>query len=234
MHTSSPNHTRTAQEEMLRIQIVERGITNPRLLAALRAVPRHHFFPPGTRDNVYADRPHPIGHGQTISQPYIVALMTDRLDLQPLHRVLEIGTGSGYQTAVLSHLVGEVYTIERVKPLLDEAFERLQSLHYKNIRFKLADGSMGWPFPSPSTGTSPDASPDASPPPFDRILIAAGLPNLPRPLLLSQLADGGTAILPIGPPDHQMLTLVRRQNTTLASTEICPCRFVKLIGAQAW
>ncbi|MBC7770972.1 MAG: protein-L-isoaspartate(D-aspartate) O-methyltransferase [Pyrinomonadaceae bacterium] len=212
------NPANQALEEMLRIQVIERGITTPRTLRALRAVPRDAFFPPGTRDNVYADKAQPIGHGQTISQPYIVALMTDRLDIQPTDNVLEIGTGSGYQTAVLSMLAARVYTIERVKPLLDTAFDRLGTLALKNIHFRLADGTQGW----------------AEFAPYDRILIAAGAPQVPEKLLLSNLKDGGLAIFPLGPEANQTLTLIRRQGDSLRPTPICPVRFVKLIGIEGW
>lgn len=203
---------------MLRLQIIERGITHPRLLAAMRKVPRAAFFPPDFPDNIYADRPHPIGYGQTISQPYMVALMSDRLDVQPEHRVLEIGTGSGYQTAVLAHLAREVYSIERIKPLLDAAFERLMDLGLRNVRLRHGDGTLGWPEAAP----------------FDRILIAAGAPELPRTLLLGQLADGGTAVLPVGPLYDQQLVRVQRAGEQLRTETICPCRFVKLVGREGW
>jgi protein-L-isoaspartate(D-aspartate) O-methyltransferase len=205
-------------DRMIRQQITERGITNPRLLDAIRAVPRELFVPQDYKDQAFADRPSPFGFGQTISQPYMVALMTDRLDVQPTHKVLEIGTGSGYQTAILAHLAREVWSVERVKPLLDEAFERLMSLPLRNIRLRHGDGTTGWPEPAP----------------FDRILIAAGAPELPRELLLSHLVDGGIAVLPVGPEDEQMLVEVRRRGDQLDTTDICPCRFVKLIGQHGW
>ncbi len=203
---------------MIQQQVMERGITDQRILDALRNVPREKFFPNGSRDDAFADRASPIGHGQTISQPYIVALMTHRLDLREEHRVLEIGTGSGYQTALLSRLAGEVYSIERVKPLLDEAWERLMEMGVKNVRFRYGDGTEGWPEAAP----------------FDRILIAAGAPKLPRELLKQQLKDGGIAILPIGPQDRQMLVEVRRNGDKLETADICGCRFVKLIGKNGW
>src|SRR5687768_6006217 len=166
-------------EEMIRRQVIERGIRDERVLNALRSVPRDKFFSADSANEAYADRAAPIGHGQTISQPYMVALMTERLDLKADHRVLEIGTGSGYQTAILSHLCREVFSIERVKPLLDEAFHRLGELGIRNVRLRLGDGTLGWPEAAP----------------FDRILIAAGAPTLPQTLLLDQLADGGLAVL---------------------------------------
>jgi protein-L-isoaspartate(D-aspartate) O-methyltransferase len=209
---------RERQEQMIQQQVVERGLRDARVLDALRAVPRDRFFPADLRDEAYADRPADIGHGQTISQPYIVALMTHRLGLHGGERVLEVGTGSGYQTAVLARLAGEVFTVERVKPLLDEAFERLLSLGVRNVHFRHGDGTLGWP--------------DAAP--FDRILITAGAPTLPEQLLREQLAPGGVAVLPVGPADEQMLVEVRRRGDRLVSTDVCPCRFVKLIGREGW
>lgn len=208
----------TPQEVMIRQQIIERGIRDDRVISAMRAVPREKFFPNETRDSAYADRAASIGHDQTISQPYMVALMTARLQIAPEHRVLEIGTGSGYQTAILSKLAREVYSIERIKPLLDEAFERLLSLEIRNAHFRFGDGTKGWP--------------DAAP--FDRILITAGAPDIPEMLLKTQLVDGGIAVLPVGPAHEQMLIEVVRKGDQLARTDICACRFVKLIGAEGW
>jgi protein-L-isoaspartate(D-aspartate) O-methyltransferase len=205
-------------ERMIQQQVVERGIRDDRVLAALRAVPRDQFFRKDARREAYADRSAPIGHGQTISQPYIVALMTARLDLRPEHRVLELGTGSGYQTAILAKLAREVYTIERVKPLLDEAFERLHGMGFHNVHFRYGDGTLGWPEQAP----------------FDRILIAAGAPRIPEELLHAQLTDGGIAVLPFGAEDEQMLVEVRKHGKALKTTEVCPCRFVKLIGKEGW
>jgi protein-L-isoaspartate(D-aspartate) O-methyltransferase len=208
----------TPQEQMIRQQIIERGIRDERIIAALRAIPRDKFFPADLRDSAYADRAAPIGHDQTISQPYMVALMTSRLQLAPEHKVLEIGTGSGYQTAILAKLAREIYTVERVKPLLDEAFERLLSLEIRNVHYRFADGTKGWPEAAP----------------FDRILITAGAPTVPEALLQSQLLDGGVAVLPVGPADEQMLVEVQRIGDKLLKTDICACRFVKLIGAEGW
>src|SRR5687767_2946146 len=188
---------------MIRQQVIERGLTDERVLAAMRAVPREMFFADEFRHEAHADRAAPIGHGQTISQPYMVALMSSRLDVRPEHRVLELGTGSGYQTAVLAHLAGRVYSIERVKPLLDEAFERVLTLGLRNVHFRHGDGTLGWPEHAP----------------YDRILITAGAPELPRALLMNQLADGGIAVLPVGPADEQMLVEVRRRGNDLAVTD---------------
>ena len=203
---------------MIQQQVVERGITDERVIAAMRDIPRERFFRPDTKSEAYAGRATPIGHGQTISEPYIVALMTHRLDVRPEHKVLELGTGTGYQTAVLAKLAGQVYSVERVKPLLDQAFERILDLGYRNVHFRHGDGTIGWPDQAP----------------FDRIMITAGAPEIPRELLLNQLKDGGLAVLPAGPEDDQMLLEVRRDGNELKTTDICPCRFVKLIGKQGW
>lgn len=203
---------------MIREQLIGRGIEDQRVLDAMRAVPRELFFPPDSRHEAYDDRAAPIGHGQTISQPYIVALMTERLEVEPAHRVLEVGTGSGYHTAVLARLAAEVYTIERIAPLLDEACRRLTALGVDNVRFKHGDGTTGWPEFAP----------------FNRIIITAGAPRIPRLLLLEQLCDGGIAVLPVGPIDEQVLVRVRRRGGELMSEEFCPCRFVKLIGEYGW
>ena len=205
-------------ERMIQQQVVERGIRDERVLDALRSVPRELFFPEDGRQSAFADRAAPIGHGQTISQPYMVALMSQRLDLRPDHRVLEIGTGSGYQTAVLARLAGEVYSVERVKPLLDAAFERVLGLGVRRVHFRHGDGTLGWPEAAP----------------FDRMIVTAGAPELPRQLLLGQLKDGGIAVLPVGPQDDQMLVEVRREGDELKVTDVCPCRFVKLIGQEGW
>src|SRR5688572_12228325 len=205
-------------ERMIQQQVVERGIRDERVLDALRSVPREQFFQEESRHAAFADRAAPIGHGQMISQPYMVALMTQRLDLRPEHRVLELGTGSGYQTAILCRLAGEVYSVERVKPLLDAAFERVLALGLRNVHFRHGDGTLGWPEAAP----------------FDRILVTAGAPEVPRNLLLGQLKDGGIAVLPVGPQDDQMLVEVRRHGDQLKVTDVCPCRFVKLIGQEGW
>ena len=205
-------------EMMIQRQVVDRGITDERVLNALRSVPREKFFGDATRNEAFADRASPIGYGQTISQPYIVALMTERLEVAPEHTVLEIGTGSGYHTAVLAKLARHVYSVERVKPLLDDAWERLMDLGIRNVSFRHGDGTLGWPEKGP----------------FDRILIAAGAPEVPTALLLEQLKDGTLAVFPVGPEDHQMLVAIHRTGERLESTDITPCRFVKLIGKGGW
>ena len=205
-------------ERMIQQQVIDRGIRDERVLAALRGVPRELFFPAEDRKDAYADRSAAIGHGQTISQPYIVALMSARLEARPEHKVLELGTGSGYQTATLAKLAGEVWTVERLKPLLDEAFERLMGLNIRNVHYRFGDGTLGWPEAAP----------------FDRILITAGAPEMPRDLLLSQLKDGGIAVAPVGPIDKQMLMVIHRSGNELTTTNVCPVRFVKLIGKEGW
>jgi len=205
-------------EQMIQQQVVERGITDERVINALRMVPRQRFFPQEAREEAFADRAAPIGHGQTISQPYIVALMTQRLAPGETDKVLELGTGSGYQTAILAKLGGQVYSMERLKPLLDDAWERLMDMGVRNVHFRFGDGTKGWPEEAP----------------FDRILITAGAPELPKNLLLQQLKDGGIAVLPIGPQDRQVLVEVHRRGERLDTTEVCGCRFVKLIGEEGW
>ena len=205
-------------ERMLRQQVVDRGLRDPRLLEAMRTVRREKFFPNDLAADAHADRAAPIGHGQTISQPYIVALMTDRLSLAGTERVLEVGTGSGYQTAILAQLAAEVFTVERVKPLLDSAFERLHESGVTNIKFRHGDGSAGWPEFAP----------------FDRILIAAVAPAVPRRLLLDQLADGGIAVLPVGTGDKQTLLRLTRRGDELVREDVCACRFVPLIGKEGF
>ncbi len=199
---------------MIRKQIMDRGIVDARTLEAMRSVKRENFVPPDRREQAYIDEPVPIGHGQTISQPYIVALMTQRLDVQPENRVLEIGTGCGYQTAILARLAKEIYTIEIVKPLLDDAWERIMSLGIRNVHFRHGDGTRGWPQAAP----------------FDRILIGAAARTMPRRLLTEQLADNGSAVLPVGEERNQTLYHVRKNGSELVITDICPVRFVDLIG----
>lgn len=203
---------------MIRRQVIDRGISDPRVVAAMRAVPRDQFFPPDDREDAYLGQAAPIGFGQTISEPYIVALMTQALQLEPSHMVLELGTGSGYHTAVLAQLAREVYSVERIKPLLDDAFHRLGEMNIRNVHFRCGDGTLGW----------------ADKAPFDRIMAAAGAPEIPRALLLAQLKDGGIAVLPHGPMERQMLVSITRHGEQLQITNLCPCRFVKLIGAEGW
>ncbi|MCK9602876.1 MAG: protein-L-isoaspartate(D-aspartate) O-methyltransferase [Candidatus Omnitrophica bacterium] len=198
---------------MVEEQIAARGINNQRVLDAFLKVERHKFIPKELEVNAYADFPLPIGEGQTISQPYIVALMTDTLGLTGEERVLEIGTGSGYQTAILAELAKEVYTVERLIDLSERAENALKEAGYTNIRIKSGDGTQGWPEFAP----------------FDRIIVTAASPNIPKPLV-AQLKENGRLILPLGESISQILTLVEKHNAKINTKQICGCVFVPLIG----
>ena len=200
---------------MVHEQFIGRGrdITNARVLAALGSVPRHEFVPERVRNQAYEDHPLPIGYGQTISQPYIVAFMTEKLDPQPKDRVLEIGTGSGYQAAVLAKLVAKVYTIEIVEPLAERARADLQRLGYTNVLVRAGDGYLGWP--------------DAAP--FDAIIVTCAPDKVPQPLI-EQLKDGGRMIIPIGETWEQKLVLLRKRGQRLEETVVLPVRFVPMTG----
>ena len=202
---------------MVARQIEGRGVTAPRVLAAMRSVPRHRFVPEGLRASAYDDRPLPIGEGQTISQPYMVASMTAGLDPQPGDRVLEIGTGSGYQTAILARLASEVVSIERHAVLADRARTLLADLGVANVTVVVGDGSRGWP--------------DAAP--FDRILVTAGAPSVPA-ALTAQLAEGGRLVIPVGPAGLQHVTVIDRGGGRLHERTAEACTFVPLIGAEGW
>ncbi len=201
---------------MVREQLEARGIRDPRVLAAARRIPRHRFVAPEWADRAYEDRPLSIGHGQTISQPYMVACMSEALELRGGEKVLEIGTGSGYQTAVLCELGARVFSIERIPALVRDASERLAGLEYVPT-LREGDGSLGWPEEAP----------------FDRILVTAGAPELPI-TLLRQLAEGGSMVIPVGSELEQDLTLVRREDGRVRKTRICSCVFVKLVGREGW
>jgi protein-L-isoaspartate(D-aspartate) O-methyltransferase len=201
-----------SRQEMVRTQIAARGIKDPRVLDALRRVERHRFVPEWLRDHAYEDRPLAIGHDQTISQPYIVALMTEEARVKPGARVLEIGTGSGYQAAVLSVLAGQVSTIEIVEPLAREAAARLEALGYANVTVRAGDGYRGWPERAP----------------FDAILVTAAPPEIPRPLL-DQLAVGGRLVAPVGEGDQE-LVVVERTPAGLQRRRVIPVRFVPMTG----
>ena len=199
------------RDDMIAHQIVPRGITDPRVLAAMRRVPRHRFVPDSYARLAYADSPLPIGHGQTISQPSIVAFMTEALALQGHEKVLEIGTGSGYQAAVLAEIASRVLTIEIVEPLARQAARRLAELGYANVTVRAGDGYRGWPEEAP----------------FDAIIVTAATDHVPQPLL-DQLAIGGRLILPLG-DFFQTLTLYRRTKDGYERTELVPVRFVPLL-----
>lgn len=194
-----------------------RDITNRRVLEAMSAVPRHEFVPAELRAEAYADRPLPIGHGQTISQPFIVAFMTQALEPQPGDRVLEIGTGSGYQAAVLARLVRHVHTIEIVEPLARRAAADLLRLGLTNVTVRAGDGHRGWPEAAP----------------FDVIIVTCAPEAIP-PALVSQLRDGGRMILPVGTPETgQDLVLLRKQGDRVERTSVLPVRFVPMTGRPA-
>jgi len=194
-------------------KIAAGGVRDPRVVAALRAVPRHLFVPAALAAQAYQDTSLPIGGGQTISQPSIVAVMTAALELAATDRVLEIGTGSGYQTAILSRLAARVFTIERLRSLANDAHSRLEGLGCGNVVFRIADGSFGWQENAP----------------YQAILVAATAPEVPRPFV-EQLDVGGRLVLPIGTGDVQDLLLVRRTPEGVTTESLLPCRFVKLIG----
>jgi protein-L-isoaspartate(D-aspartate) O-methyltransferase len=203
---------RNARERMVMEQIAWRGVRDRRVLDALRKVPRHLFVPPVMQPYAYQDTPLPIGHGQTISQPYIVGFMSEALKLKAQDRVLEIGTGSGYQAAVLSLLVQEVYSIEIVEPLGKSASARLQSLGYTNVKVRIGDGYRGWPEAAP----------------FDAIIVTAAPGHTPQPLL-DQLAPGGRLVIPVG-KDVQTLVRVRRTPKGFHKERLLPVRFVPMTG----
>jgi protein-L-isoaspartate(D-aspartate) O-methyltransferase len=201
-----------AREAMVVSQIEERDVRDPRTLAAMRKVPRHLFVPPALAGEAYADHPLPIGHGQTISQPYIVAFMTEALGLRGGERVLEVGTGSGYQAAVLAEIAERVYTIEIVAPLAEEAGARLAGLGYRNVEVRAGDGYLGWPEAAP----------------FDAVIVTAAAPRIPEPLK-EQLKDGGRLVIPVG-EEYQELIVVTRQGTRYLEKRVLPVRFVPMTG----
>jgi len=212
----------TARQRMLRWNLRGRDITDPRVLAVMAEVPREEFIPQSYQSQAYGDGPLPIGMDQTISQPYIVALMTQELRVDPEREVLEIGTGSGYQTAVLSKLVKKVYTIERFSELADSAQAVLSKLGISNIEFYVGDGSNGWPASRlPASGC------------FDRIMITAGVPKIPEPLT-GQLADGGLIVAPVGGRSVQRLVACEKKADKLITRAICDVRFVRLIGKHGF
>jgi protein-L-isoaspartate(D-aspartate) O-methyltransferase len=203
-----------ARLRMVREQLSGRDITDPRVLEAMSRVPRHLFVPEPERANAYGDHPLPIGHGQTISQPYIVAFMTQSLDIQPDHRVLEIGTGSGYQAAILAELAKEVYTIEIVAPLAERARETLAALNYRNVHVRTGNGYLGWPEHAP----------------YDRIMVTAAPTDVP-PALVEQLIAGGIMAIPVG-DFFQELRILRKTASGLETLATMPVRFVPMTGKE--
>ena len=200
-------------EHMVRTQLLGRDIRDPRVLEAFRTVDRARFVPPERRREAYGDFPLGIGHGQTISQPYIVALMTQELDLRGSERVLEIGTGSGYQTAILARLAAEVYTVEVHEALQARARTVLETLGLDNVHYRVGDGRRGWPEAAP----------------FDRVLCAAAADEVPQPWI-DQLADGGILVTPINGGFGQTLTRIEKHDGRVRRHDFCPCRFVPLVG----
>jgi protein-L-isoaspartate(D-aspartate) O-methyltransferase len=213
----TPDPRADERRRMVESQIKARGVRDPRVLAAMREVPRHLFIPPPFDRSAYDDAPLPIGNGQTISQPYIVALMTELLHPEPDHRVLEIGAGSGYQAAVLSVLVRQVTTIERIAAVADLARRNLAALHDDNVTVIVGDGTKGYQQNSP----------------YDGIIITAATPDIPTPLI-GQLADGGRIVAPVGGRDIQELVVLEKQQGRIATEHHGGVRFVPLIGEHGW
>ncbi|HZS31991.1 MAG TPA: protein-L-isoaspartate(D-aspartate) O-methyltransferase [Methylomirabilota bacterium] len=205
------------RERMVEEQLARRGVTDSRVLEAMRRVPRHRFVEEALRDRAYGDHPLPIGESQTISQPFIVATMTQLLQLRGPEKVLEVGTGSGYQTAVLAELSRRVCSVERLMSLAVRARRILEELGYTSAVVKTADGTYGW----------------ADEAPFDRILVTAGAPSVPTPLF-QQLAEGGRMILPVGGPQSQVLHVVEKVDGQMRVARDSECVFVKLVGKYGW
>jgi protein-L-isoaspartate(D-aspartate) O-methyltransferase len=202
---------------MVEHDLAARDIDDRSVLEAMAAVPRHEFVWDIDKDEAYADRPLRIGEGQTISQPYMVALMSQKMGLRGADRVLEIGTGSGYQTAVLAHLSGRVYTVERHPSLSERAAATLSRLGYENVEYLVGDGTVGWPDNAP----------------YDAIMVTAGAPSVPD-ALRGQLADGGRLVIPVGGRREQDLLVVTRRGDSFETKKSIGCIFVKLVGEQGW
>ena len=214
-----PDSTRFARERerMVEQQVIARGVADPRVIEVMRRLPRHLFVDEALRDRAYGDHPLPIGEGQTISQPFIVGRMTELLRVAGPEKVLEVGTGCGYQAAVLAELAARVCTVERIPRLASRARETLEGLGYRNVWVRAANGTLGWPDQAP----------------FDRILVAAGGPSVPPPLF-EQLAEGGRMVIPVGEAAGQVLQVIEKVQGTMRVTEDSGCVFVKLVGKYAW
>jgi protein-L-isoaspartate(D-aspartate) O-methyltransferase len=208
---------RHERERMVKSQIAARGVEDKRVLDAMLRVPRHVFVDKIYEHQAYNDYPLSVGHGQTISQPYMVAVMTELLELKPADTVLEVGTGSGYQTAILALLCKMVYTIERISVLREQARERLERLGFVNIAYMTGDGSLGWPQFAP----------------YDGIIVTAGAPEVPD-ALIEQLAEKGRLVIPVGSEFFQTLNAVTKQRGRVFRKEIFECTFVPLLGKQGW
>ncbi len=221
---AKPDPYAVARERMIEEQLRRRGVVLHNVLEAMREIPRHLFVSHEYTDRAYDDEALPSLEGQTISQPFMVAIMTQELALRPGLRVLEIGSGTGYQTAILAHLVGpegKIFTIERSEALATFARHRLAALDFHNVQFLVGDGSGGWPAES---GAAPE---------FERILVTAGTPAVPLPLR-AQLSEGGILVAPVGASDSQTLVRVVRHGADFRETPLLACRFVPLVGAHAW
>ncbi len=205
------------RNQMVKEQLEARGISNPRLLEAFRKVPRHLFIEEALQNQAYEDYPLPIGDGQTISQPYMVALMIDALRLMGKEKVLEIGTGSGYQTALLAELAEEVYSIERIPSLAHRAISTLNRMEYFNVTIRIGDGTFGWPEKAP----------------FEGIIVSAGAPEIPE-VLKGQLAPGGRLVIPVGSRSVQNLFRVTHTPNGFKTENLGGCTFVKLVGRYGW
>ena len=212
-----PHDYRLAREKMVKNQLIPRGISDEGVLQAMSKIQRHLFIEEALEGEAYNDHPLPIGHKQTISQPYMVALMTQALELGGGENVLEIGTGSGYQTAILAELCEKVFTVERIRPLMEKARTLLFDLGYTNVLFKGFDGTIGWKQYEP----------------YEAIIVTAGAPKIPQPLL-DQLTDGGRMVIPIGDRFSQELIRIRKVKDKHEKENLGGCRFVNLIGVHGW
>jgi protein-L-isoaspartate(D-aspartate) O-methyltransferase len=210
-------HSSWERDRMVEEQLVSRGVRDVRVRDAMRRVPRHLFVEEALRDRAYGDHPLPIGLGQSISQPFMVGRMTELLGLRGPEKVLEIGTGSGYQAAVLGELSARVCTIERIPKLARQARGLLETLGYHNVWVRVANGTLGWPDEAP----------------FDRILVTAGGPHVPPPLF-EQLAEGGLMVMPVGEANAQVLQVIEKRGGAMHATSYAGCVFVKLVGKYAW
>jgi len=205
------------RNSMVAEQLIGRGIADKRVLEAFRKVPRHEFVPENLRTSAYSDYPLPIGNGQTISQPYMVALMTECLGLEGDEKVLEIGTGSGYQLAILAELCHEVYSVERFEELAQNSKEVMTRLGYNNFKIKVSDGTLGWEEFAP----------------YDGVIVTAGAPGIPESLA-AQTKEGGRIVIPIGSEFSQVLTVAEKKGRAVNARPVCGCMFVPLVGKDGW
>jgi protein-L-isoaspartate(D-aspartate) O-methyltransferase len=217
MNRGAKNDLVKVRMRMVDEQIIARGIRDPRVITAMRKVPRHLFVEEALQSQAYSDHPLPIGEKQTISQPFMVALMTEAMQLKGMEKVLEIGAGSGYQTAILAEIAFKVFSIERIRSLAIQARKLLYDLGYLNVEIKFSDGTLGWVEESP----------------FDAIIVTAGSPGIPQPLV-DQLAVGGRLVIPVGDAADQELVRITRTEEGTKREDLGGCRFVKLIGQHGW